>query len=148
MIRNINNWSFLYWDMVHLNDDHGVTFCAIAFMQLYASIHNICHDQKLSKIISVALKIASLIATTTALEPVLVIKIWIGKTNHHVERGHYPYQLRWFHEESLGFIWNNSFEIKQLVISQLLNQKSNCTFFHGLPQFIPINFLLCLSIAL
>ena len=26
MIQNINNWSFLYWDKIHLNDEHGVPF--------------------------------------------------------------------------------------------------------------------------
>ena len=26
MIKSINNWSFLYWDKIHLNDEHSVTF--------------------------------------------------------------------------------------------------------------------------
>ena len=52
----------------------GVHFCPISFIQLNANTQNICPDQKQHKFLTVALKLASLIATILMLGPVLIIK--------------------------------------------------------------------------
>ena len=40
MIRTISNWSFLYWDNIHHNDDHGIPFlqnCFPSFVFQYSN---------------------------------------------------------------------------------------------------------------